>query len=328
MISENRQRLAELLSEVLELLREFPRPQSCSFLTSPHTKEKHLAVSGGAVRVLHHRPPVSGSAAVRRPVVFLPGWGTSPEGFLDFLDSICGRIESYYFESREKNSSRLCRSGPDAGLDMTMDLFAEDLALFLKSEGLGTGRDFVLLGTCWGSSIIAHALAEGILSAPTVLLFDPMHRLWFHPLLLRYIVPLLPLRFSVPLKAVGKRIALFGMREMVQRRRAELFIENAELWKWKRAALGVRDLDLYESVPRIKQEVFYINAVHDKIHDSSHTPKLAASTPKGRFLFLPADEKERERILALAAVEFAGTTSAESPPESLAGFEQHLTNGP
>ena len=123
-----------------------------------------------------------------RPIVFIPGWGTVLEGFTGFFNLIDGRAECYYIETREKNSSRLDRSS--ARLDM--DQKAKDIARALESLGLNRLDDFLLVSTCWGSAVVAHGLIEGILKAPTVLLFDPMHTLWFPRWILRYVSPLTP----------------------------------------------------------------------------------------------------------------------------------------
>lgn len=303
-------------------------------------EEKYIAVEDGTIRVLHYvpggaagngtrrskerpdEPSVGGPERRRqgrRPIVFLPGWGTIPEGFTEFLNVVNGQAECYYMETREKNSSRLDRNRAR----MDMDQLAADVQAVLDSAG----PDSVLMGTCWGATIIAHGLARGILAAETVVLFDPMHALWFPTWLLRWVVPVVPLWLWKILKPIGKRIALWGMQEPVQRARAELFIDNADLWKWKHTALQVRDVNLYEEMPKIRQEVLVMNGVKDKIHDRSHYPQLAARAPGGRFFYLPVDEAFREMLLGLVAVLFAreqvGHHSAGLPAE-LQQFERPL----
>lgn len=316
--------------------------------TEPWAKaeEIYVPVEAGRIRVLHHVPeaeegageePDSGKnggieTEAQRPVVFLPGWGTVPEGFRDFFDEIDERLEYYYVETREKNSSILDRKA--AKLDM--DTMAEDIGAVLDYVGLAPagqqasrekqgprpeGGDFLLMGTCWGSTVIAHGLARGILSAPTVVLFEPMHRLWFPRWILDWIAPLTPSWLWTALKPLGKRIAFLGMKEEVQRRRAEHFVDNADLWKWRRAAIAVRDLDLYRSVGSIEQEVFVIDGVEDRIHAPGHAPGLAALIPKGRYFHIPADESQREHLLGTMARSFTGVFAADSPPASIADFE-------
>lgn len=311
------------------------------FLNSENTEVLYVPVNDGEIRVLHHVPagPVDSREADKpadrppmrramsqtmspkrsRPVVFLPGWGTIPEGFAEFLDAVYGQAECYYLETREKNSSRIDRRSAR----MDMDQLAEDVQVVMDIAG----PDSVLMGTCWGSTIIAHGLARGILSARTVVLFDPMYALWFPKWLLNYVVPVVPLWLWKLIKPFGKRIALWGMKEPVQRARAELFIDNADLWKWKQTALQVREVNLYDSMVRIRQEVLVMNGVKDKIHDRSHYPQLAALAPKGRFFYLPVDENLREKLLGLVAVLYAAGEWGDNCaglPEELRQFERPL----
>ena len=294
------------------------------FITSETTKVVYVPVKDGEIRVLHHLPP--NAARLRdarvpqgRPIVFLPGWGTIPEGFKEFLEVVYGQSECYYLETREKNSSRLDRRRAR----MDMDQLAEDVQQVMEVAG----PESVLMGTCWGSTIIAHGLARGIITAKTVVLFDPMYELWFPKWLLNWVVPVVPLWLWGLLKPIGKRIALWGMKEPVQRARAELFIDSADLWKWKHTALQARDVNLYESMGKIRQEVLVMNGVKDKIHDRRHYPELAALAPKGRFFYLPVDESLRERLLGIVAVLCAAEGNGENRtqlPAVLLEFEQDL----
>jgi len=181
-----------------------------------------------------------------------------------------------------------------------------------------------LIGTCWGSTILAHGLARRILSAPTAVLFDPMHTLWFPKWLLKWVVPLIPLWLWNLIRPIGKRIAIKGMNEPTKRSRAEMFVDNATLWKWKRSGIQVQDANLYHSMPQIQQEVLVMNGVQDKIHEQEHYPKLAALIPKGRFFHIPVDESQREQLLGLASVLFSQVTKDEGLPEELRGFERRI----
>jgi hypothetical protein len=183
------------------------------------------------------------------------------------------------------------------------------------------------MATCWGSTILTHGLAEGLLSAPTVVLFDPMYRLWFPAWMLKWVVPNTPLWLWALLRPLGKRIALWGMKEETQRRRAELFVDRATLWKWRRAGTQVRDAYLYDSMPKIRREIFVMNGVRDKIHDQMHYPRLAALAPRGRFFHLPVHEGQREQLLGLAAVLFARTSAGDPVPQELRPLERVPNRG-
>ena len=301
----------ETVQRQLSLLR---RPPELARFDPAETEELFVEVPGGRIRMLHHRP--AGGESVR-PVVFVPGWGTVEEGFRGFFNLLNGRAECYYIETREKNSSVMERGS--ARFDMSTK--AADVARAVEAAGLAD-RDFLLIGTCWGSAVIAQGLIDGSLSAPTTVLFDPMHRLWFPKWILKIIAPITPVAFWKLIRPLGKRIALAGMREESQRRRTELFIDGAEIWKWKRCAQAAADFELFGSLATIEGEVFVVNGVADKIHDQVNYPRIAADIPAGRFLYLPAEEQQREELIAMTALQFAAQASTAPLPALLSPFER------
>ena len=60
------------------------------------------------------------------------------------------------------------------------------------------------------------------------------------------------------------------------------------------------------------------------IHDQRHYPLLAQEMPRGRFIYVPADEGDRERLFGVAALEFARVSAADGLPPALAAFEKPL----
>ena len=304
------------LEKVQNLIRKTKQAPQVDFFNRERTKELFIPVDGGEIRCFHHAPS---SPEGVRPVVFLTGWGTIPDGFGDFFSAVNDRAECYYLETREKNSSRIQRSGAD----FSMDQQARDIQHAIDHLGLA-GKDFALIGTCWGSTMIAHGLARGIIDAPTIVLFDPMYALWFPKWILNIIAPITPNWFWTAVRPIAKRIATFGMKERTQRRRLESFIDSATVWKWKRTALQARDENLYKLAGDIRQEVFVLNGVQDHIHDNTHYPRLARLMPKGRFFYMQVDESQREFLMGMTVVEFAKTRAEEGLPAVFRDFEKKI----
>ncbi|MFW6338984.1 MAG: alpha/beta fold hydrolase, partial [Alkalispirochaetaceae bacterium] len=267
-----------------------------------------LPVADGELRVLHTAPVRRG-----RPILFVPGWGALPEEFAEFYEFLHGEAELYYLETREKRSSTLHR-----GAEMSVEQSARDIAHAIDSLGLRE-RDFLLLGSCWGASIIVQGLYDRILSAPTVLLVDPMESLWFPRWLLRFFFRFTPDGIVRFLKPLIVRLKLRGMTEPRQRARAEQFIRAADVGKWRRAAVAARNFQLAGRLETIEKELFVLNCSADAIHDQRYYPVLTDRLPRGRFLSLQVDERHRERMIGLAAREFAKVSADEGVPESLRG---------
>ena len=276
-----------------------------------------IPVEGAEIRVLHCVPP---RPTARRPVVLVPGWGVTPAGYQDFYQSVRGKAEFYYIETREKGSSRIRGRWPD----LSPGRSARDIGAALDALGLSGKRDFVLTGVCWGSTLILEGLREGVIDAPTVLVADPMHTLWFPKWLLRYVAPLAPSFLLGALRWLIVAALIGDMEEQTQKGRDYAFARAADPWKWKRSAQAARDLELFGALGGVRQEVFVLNGTNDKVHDQSHYPRIANEIPRGRFLFMPTDESNRERCIGAAALEFARVAAAQGVPRSLAEFEKRI----
>jgi pimeloyl-ACP methyl ester carboxylesterase len=311
------ERVMKKRSELIARINYNQARESSDLFSTPMMNEQFLECSAGILRVLHFKPPQEG---VGRPLVFLSGWGTSPEGFIDFFKMVSGNIECYYVETREKNSSDL----PKGRIPMDMDQNARDLAEVIEQLQL-TGKDYLLMGTCWGATVVGHAMVKKVVNPGTVVLYDPMPRLWFPQWLLKTVVPATPTLLWKLLLPLGRMIALWGMKEDTQRRRAHDVISNADLRKWKKASLAIGNYDLEELVPLIKHEVFVFTGVDDKIHGQDKYPPFTKAMPRGRlFDITVVEEAQRESLLGLIAWEFASKEKNDGVPLLFAEFEKNL----
>jgi pimeloyl-ACP methyl ester carboxylesterase len=302
-------RVGELLGEDGQAAPELWAPGVC--------REVYVPLAGAEIRVFHSRPA---SPTARRPIVLVPGWGTIPQGFQGFYQKVHGQAELYYLETREKNSSRILGRKPD----MSVLRSARDIQIALQALGLAGKRDFVLVGACWGASMILEGLLAGELDAPTIILADPMHTLWFPKWLLRWVSPLLPSGAVHLLRPLLRQALLGDMKETAQKQRTLSFVNSADIWKWKKSAEAARDFELFGRLHTVGRELFVINGTADKVHDQSHYPRIARELPGGRFLYLPVEESRRERMFAAVALQFARQSAAEGLPKTLAGFEKKV----
>jgi pimeloyl-ACP methyl ester carboxylesterase len=285
------------------------------FWVPGHGEQIIVPVDDAEIRVIHVRPERPEAV---RPVVFVPGWGVVPQGFHDFYSALHGRVELYYVETREKASSRIL----SRKADMSVPRSARDLQAAMEAVGLPQRGDFVLMGTCWGSAIILQGLIDGVIDAPTIITVDPMHRLWFPQWILRYVSPVTPVFVTRMIKPILRRSLIGDMKEKNQKRRIDLFIDEADTRKWKRSADAAVDFELFGKLGGIDREIFVFNGTADKVHDQKDYPRIARELRRGRFLYMEADESERERLMAMAALEFARVGAGDGVPPSLAEFEK------
>jgi len=280
----------------------------------PQCEEIYIPVEDAEIRVFHiklERP------AAKRPLVFIPGWGVIPEGFAEYYGGIHGQADFYYIETREKGSSRI----HSKRAEMSVRQSARDIQTALDSLGLSKLDDFVLVGSCWGSATILQGLIDGSLDAPTVVAIDPMHSLWFPKWVLRYISPIIPIPAVNLLKPILRNALIGDMKEEAQKKRVDAFIDAADNWKWKKSAEEAIDFELYGNLSRIEKEIFVFNGSFDKIHENINYPLIAHELPEGRLIYMPIHERQRERCMAFACLEFAKLRGEKAAPASLARFE-------
>ncbi|MHA1453762.1 MAG: hypothetical protein ACTSRD_12950, partial [Promethearchaeota archaeon] len=274
----------------------------------------YVPVEDGAIRVIHIKPdkPLN-----KRPIVLLPGFAVPPVTFQDFYAVLHDNYEMYYLETREKSSSRIRRFAR-----MSVPKSAMDVGIALKFLGLDK-RDFILAGTCWGSSIILQGLIDKTIDAPTIITQDPMYRFTFNKFMLNWIIPLMPPVLIFALKPIFKKARVGKMKEEYQMKRVQATIDDAVPWKWKNSAVHSRKFLLYGNLHKVEKEVLVVNAIHDYLHDPVNYPNIAQEIPKGRYFQLKGVENKREYILGLICREFSKVSKGEIP-DSMKQFEVEI----
>lgn len=287
-------KMDELVQDVAPILWE-----------EPISKIHWVPVVGGEIRVVHTKPknPVG-----LRPVVFISGWQTMPYQFADLYNILHERVEIYFIETREKASSKIRRRKADLSLSQK----AKDIQAVLEFFKL-QGKDFVLFGTCWGSAIIYQGLLDGILKAPTIATFSPMHKLWFNKFFLKFFIPLMPSFVIHILMKTLAHVIFIGEKAKTQKNRMQLTMKEGVAWKWKKAGVAAGKFELFGKLSSIDEEVLVISGTHDRVHKTYDYPRFVKELPNGRFFHFGIDESERERILGVLLYELAITTSDKTP---------------
>ncbi len=307
----------EMKQNLEQLLKTARRPGVPNFWEGDLCEQIRIPVQDGEILVYHYDPK---NKISKRPLVFIPGWGVNPGGFQDLFIAIYKRVEMYYIETREKKSSKIRFLGSKFTMQQkTRDVF--DALTHLDLDG----TDYILMGCCWGAAVIMQGLIDDKLTkAPTVVTFDPMHRIWFSKFALKWITPLIPTFMFTILKPIIKWAKLHNMQEPTQKKRANAFIADAVMWKWKRAAQQVNDFELFGHLSGVQKEVFVINGTSDLIHDQRDYPRIASELSNSRFLFMGTDESNRELLMGVVAEEFTKIFQDEALPHFLQPYEKKI----
>ncbi|MHA1442835.1 MAG: hypothetical protein ACTSPK_13390 [Candidatus Heimdallarchaeota archaeon] len=279
------------------------------------TKYLYVPVDDGEIRVVHVKPE---KTINKRMLVFMPGWGVGPAGFHELYETLHDEVEFFYIESREKSSSKLNKKKANMSIEqMAKDV--QDTFNFLDLPG----KDFVFVTPCWGATIIFIGLLNKTIEIPSIVVFDPMHKLWFNKFI-NTISPAIPVWFANIIKRPIKFFALLGMKEKAQKKRNAEFIDKADVWKWKNTAHAAKDLEMFGMFDGIKQEIIVFNATTDRIHSQEAFPKIARELPNGRFFFMNTEESLRERLMSGVMRELAAVDGKINIPPVLAEFEKKL----
>lgn len=301
--------------EAAALLERYPR--SATDPIADRAEERWIAVPGGSLRVVRIAPSRAGvrdaSQSEALPVLFVPGWGGVIDGFRETLRAIEDGIELFYVETREKRSSRLSRR-----TSFSMERIGADVGVVAAELGLEPGR-FILAGSSFGGGVVAQALADGRLRPRIGLLYDPMPRLWMPRWIMNLLVPLMPAWLITVMRPGLKRLVVAGMQEATQRRRAERFIDDAVLWKWRAVSLRLRDWDIHRVGPTITSPVHVLNGSADRFHDSGIYPAIARSIPGARLARIPVPESRREHLIGALLCAYARAYANVSAREHARG---------
>ena len=277
----------------------------------------YIPLDDGELRVFHHKPD---NIKTKRPILFLPGFGTTPWTWRKFHYPHHGIGEYYNFETREKASSTMPNKRK---IKFTYDIIAQDIAQGIKYLELNK-IDYVLYGSSFNGGVVLKGLIEKYFDPPTTVVFDPLCVFDFLKFMRRIVLPLTP---NFVLDGGRKIIAKFIMRNMenqAQKERNMAFVEGAVPYKWKKANIQNRKINLKPDLHKIKSEIFVTHGPKDKFHPGYTFYNYAKLIPKGRLLYLNGPDEDRELIAGIFGTAFMNVQKEQGLPDVLKPFEIDL----
>ncbi|MHA1220874.1 MAG: alpha/beta fold hydrolase, partial [Candidatus Heimdallarchaeota archaeon] len=181
-----------------------------NFYDEGEAEEIFIPVEGGKIRVYHHKP---NKITSKRPIIFAPGFGTTPWAWRNFHKSHHGFTEYYHLDTREKASSTVKNS---CKVNFTVDRTARDIAEALKYLGLDK-RDYVMYGASYVGGVVLKGLIEGYFDPPTTVIFDPLCKWAYAKFMVRWMLPCLPACGLGALRFLFIGIITAGMKNQVQK---------------------------------------------------------------------------------------------------------------
>ncbi|HUT79956.1 MAG TPA: alpha/beta hydrolase [Candidatus Bathyarchaeia archaeon] len=279
-----------------------------------------IPVDGGTIRVYHHKPQ---NITAKRPIVFLPGFATTPEIWSIFHKTHHGNTEYYHIETREKNSAHIERKRKT---DLSINRFALDVAKVINFFGLDN-NDYVLFGTCLCGGVVLHGLINKILNPPTTIVFDPFVKWTQSRFLIKFIMPILPPFMLGLIKYLLAKILISKMKNEVQKERDMAVVDSAIPWVWRKFSIQNLKHDLTNDLNKITNEVYVFHGPKDKYHPDEVFQNIAKEIPKGHYFQMITSDDLRELLAGVIATEYSKITKNNDIPKTLEPYEVVLKRG-
>ncbi|MCE7743148.1 MAG: alpha/beta hydrolase [Candidatus Heimdallarchaeota archaeon] len=303
--------------EIINKMLRDARRDVPTFMDEGAAEILYVPVDDGELKVYHHIPERS---ETKRPIVFVPGFVANPKTWIDFHLPHHDIGEYYYIETREKMSSRIKKSRQTL---MTIKHTAYDLGLVLKELGL-TDKDYLLVGSSYGGSVVLEGLIHEYFSPPTTLVHDPIVKWVWEKSINNVLLRIVPKFILSVMRIFIAHIFTFGMKNKDQKERMIEFARGIEPWKFKRACLQNNKFNNFEDLKEIKEEVFLTTGPLDRYHPRIAYYNYAKEIPKGRFIFMDTPNNDRQLLAGIIGTEFAKQSKDEEIPDKIKQFEIKL----
>jgi len=277
----------------------------------------YVPVEDGEIRVFHHKPE---KTKTKRPILFIPGFATTPWTWRKFHKPHHGFAEYFHLETREKASSTIRKHRK---ADFSINKTAQDIGVAIKHLGLDK-RDYVLVGSSYCGGAIIAGLIKQYFNPPTTVVLDPVCIWTYEKFWINWVLPIMPPFAIGAFRFVFAKIIMARMKNESQKERNMDFVRGAVPFKWRKACLNNRKLNLVPDLPKIENEVFIFHGPKDKYHTRMTFYDYAKLIPNGRFFYMNTAEEDRELLTGIIGTAFAEITKEEVLPTVLAQFEVDL----
>ena len=114
------------------------------------------------------------------------------------------------------------------------------------------------------------------------------------------------------------------MKNKANRQRMIEFARGIQPWKFKSSTLGNNKMDMFDSLKKIKEEVFITTGPLDRYHPRIAYYNYAKQIPRGRLIFMNTPDTERQLIASIIGNEIVKITKVDGIPATIEQFEIDL----
>ncbi len=222
-------------------------------------------------------------------MLFVAGWVSALQGWLDLIGDLAKTRAVFYLETREKSSARIDRKALTRQ-DFSISRIADDLIVAAGSLPVDTKR-IVLMGSSLGATAILEAMKQGRLQPHSAFLIGPNARFRF-PWWGSFVVYLPVAAFHPTQILIRWYLRTFRVdvkREPEQMQRYDETIKQAEPLRLKLSAQAVRRYEVWPGLASIERPVAVAYAHSDSLHGAEEMNRLGKALPKAVMVPCPSN---------------------------------------
>ncbi|MCP4899549.1 MAG: alpha/beta hydrolase [bacterium] len=219
-----------------------------------------------------------------RPILFVPGWISVIEGWLDLLGALIPTRPIFYLETREKQSALIPKAQMKAE-NFSILRLAEDLVEVWRQIGFTPG-EADLFGSSMGSNAILEALKHGKLPARSAFLIGPNSEFfypWWSWVILSMPTNVYPALRSFVLWYL-RNFRVDARAEPEQYQRYTRTLNAAHPLRLKLSAIAIKHYSVWDSLASIQAPVGFAYATTDILHGEDSILSMVNALPKGHAI--------------------------------------------
>lgn len=278
-------------------------------------KEYYIGVDDGvSLKIIDIIP---GIEKKNNPIImFISGWISIISGWKDVLSYITYEYRIIYIETREKTSSKLPQNKK---ITFNMKRLVMDINQIIDKL-LPKNRDFILIGSSLGATIILEYLLQNIRNPKCAVLISPNTEFRF-PKILGDFIPLFPASLYFVVKPIIKwylkNFRLDKKNEREQVLRYEKTLNLADPYKLKANAIAIKKYKILHNLSNISIPCLIIGGTADKLHKTSNLLFIANLLSNAEFVELKNNKESHSERAGELIVEYIKKININVYPKSL-----------
>ncbi|MBI5545705.1 MAG: alpha/beta hydrolase [Deltaproteobacteria bacterium] len=249
------------------------------------------------LRVLSWVPRQAAPGA--RPLLFVAGWVSAVDGWLDLLRALAPSRPVHYLETREKRSALIAEGAHLGPERFDIARMAEDLVVVAHELGLDARA--VAMGSSLGATVLLEALKGSRLKLGGAFLIGPNVRFrypWWGHLVVRLPAPLYYWVARPPVLFYLRHFRVDAKHEPEQMRRYEVTLREAHPARIKLSAMAFSGYEVWPEIASVQTPVAVAFARSDSLHGEDDVRRLLAALPRG--VAVPCISNKHMHFAALA----------------------------